>query len=244
MVTGAGSGIGRAAALRFAAEGATVVCADLDETAVAATAQAAGEPAVARAVDVADEASTLALAGRHPAVDVLVHCAGVLGDGDALATSPASWGRVLAVNLTGTWLMARAVLPGMLERGRGAIVNLASVAGLAGIPANAAYAAAKGGVVALTRQMAVDFAAGGVRVNAICPGTLPTPLVRARFPDAAAAEAGLARAASRYPARRLGTAEEVAGLALYLASDEAAWVNGAAIPVDGGLLAAAWLPGA
>jgi NAD(P)-dependent dehydrogenase (short-subunit alcohol dehydrogenase family) len=252
LVTGAGSGLGRGAALELAAGGARVICADIDEAAAAATAADAGAAAAARAVDVADEGSVGALAEtlatELAAVDVLVHCAGIAGNGTAITTDRATWDRVLAINLTGTWLMARAVLPGMMRARRGSIVNVASVAGIIGVPDIASYAAAKGGVVALTRQMAVDFAPDGIRVNAICPGTVPTPLVVGAYAargdlDPDRMDEGLARAARRYPLRRLGTVEDVARLAALLASDDAAWMTGAVIPLDGGLTAAAWQPG-
>jgi len=252
LVTGAGSGLGRGTALALAAAGARVVCADLAEDAAAATAEqavAAGGDAVAHRVDVADEASVGALVGAVTIaggpVGVLVSCAGIAGDGTAVTTERSTWDRVIAVNLTGSWLMARAVLPGMMRAGRGSIVNVASVAGIAGVPGIAPYAAAKGGVVALTRQMAVDFAGDGIRVNAICPGTVPTPLVVDAYTargdlDPDRLEEGLARAARRYPLGRLGTVADVAHLVGFPAGDESGWITGAFVPVDGGLTAAAW----
>jgi len=240
LITGAGAGIGRATALAFAAAGLRTACADLDAEAAARTAAAAGERATAHQVDVADRASTEALLAATGPVSALVHCAGVQGTGTALSTDPARWDHTIAVNLTGTWLMIRAVLPGMLEHGGGAIVTVASAAGLSGIPDTAAYSAAKGGVIALTRQVAVDFGARGVRANSICPGTVPTDTIRDLF--GAGSPDWEERAARPYPLRRLGTADEVAALALHLASDAAAWTTGAAIPIDGGLTAAAWTP--
>jgi NAD(P)-dependent dehydrogenase (short-subunit alcohol dehydrogenase family) len=154
-------------------------------------------------------------------------------------TSVEDWLRVLDVNLTGVWRSMRAVLPEMVRAGSGSIITQASTAGLVGVPGIAAYSAAKGGVLALTRQAAVDYGPLGVRVNALCPGTVVTPLVHrtlgARGLDDG--EDGLARAARRYPARRLGQVEEIAAAALFLASDEAAWVTGAVLPVDGGYTA-------
>lgn len=252
LVTGAASGLGRATALRFAAEGAAVLCADLDGDGAGATAAAArdagGEADGAR-LDVTDLAAVEALVAERGGVDVLFHAAGIVGEGSATTVSPETWERVLTVNLTGTWHAARAVLPGMVARGGGSIVLLASTAAIAGVPGIAAYAAAKGGVTALTRQMAVDYAAAGVRVNAICPGTIPTPLVeqawaaRGRLADDDA-ETVAEQVALQYPLQRLGRPEDVASLAAFLASGESGWITGAALPLEGGLTAAAWTPAA
>jgi NAD(P)-dependent dehydrogenase (short-subunit alcohol dehydrogenase family) len=248
IVTGAGSGLGAAAATRFAAEGATVLCADLDEGAAAALAgeiEAAGGRALALAVDVgaaADQERAVATAlERFGRIDVLYANAGIPGEGAAAEVAVADWERVLAVNLTGVFLSARAVLPAMVAQGGGCILNQASVAGLVALPALAPYSAAKGGVLALTRLMALDYAGDGVRVNAICPGTVPTPLVRSAYerrtgadPERSAEEA-MAASSARVPLGRLGNAEDVAGLAAFLASDEGAWITGAAYTVDGGM---------
>lgn len=245
IVTGAGSGLGRGTALRFAAEGARLVLADLDGDAAATTADQLGDASdrLAITVDVADQASTEAMAAatiaRFGSIDGLVHCAGIAGKrGTAVECERDSWEQVLNVNLTGSWLAAKAVLPAMVESGRGSIVFVGSVAGLVGIPELPAYAASKGGVVALTRQMAVDFAADGVRVNSICPGSVPTALASVADP---AAEAERRRSLEeRHPMRRLGTVDDIANLALYLISDESGWVTGDAIAIDGGLVAAGW----
>ncbi len=272
LITGAGSGLGRATALRFASEGATVLCADRDGEAAEATAAGAREAgltagaagaagdagapggAFALCFDVADLAAVeVAVAdalAAHGPIDALFHAAGIVGEGSATTVTPETWERVIAVNLTGTWHVARAVLPGMVERRRGAIVLLASTAAIAGVPGIAAYAAAKGGVTALTRQMAVDYAADGVRVNAICPGTIPTPLVeqawasRGRLGGDADAADVAAQVAQQYPLRRLGRPEDVAAMAAFLVSDEASWVTGVALPLEGGLTSAAWTPAA
>jgi NAD(P)-dependent dehydrogenase (short-subunit alcohol dehydrogenase family) len=247
IVTGAGGGIGRAASTRFAAEGARVACVDLAGDRALETARLiSGENghAFGAAVDVQDAgqlselvAHTIAEYGQ---VDILYANAGVGGVGSALDIDEAEWHRVIGVNLTGVWLSCKAVLPHMLAAGSGAIVNQASIGGLRGVPAVAAYAAAKAGVIGLTRQMALDFGPSGVRVNAIAPGTVPTRLVQ----DIWASGAGLvsapslneqvAKAAELYPLRRVGTPEDVANLALFLASDEASWVTGAVYVVDGG----------
>lgn len=246
IVTGGGSGIGRATSLLFAREGASVVVADRDGASVSTVVEeiaTAGGVAVGLMVDVTDEESVAGMASRTAerfgGIDVLFANAGIEGAGRVHDTSVEDWLRVLDVNLTGVWRSMRAVLPEMVRAGSGSIITQASTAGLVGVPGIAAYSAAKGGVLALTRQAAVDYGPLGVRVNALCPGTVVTPLVHrtlgARGLDDG--EDGLARAARRYPARRLGQVEEIAAAALFLASDEAAWVTGAVLPVDGGYTA-------
>jgi NAD(P)-dependent dehydrogenase (short-subunit alcohol dehydrogenase family) len=247
IVTGAGSGIGQAAATRFAMEGAHVVCADIAAQSAAETAEGihrAGGQAIAVGVDVSDPAQVAALVERAVAelgrVDVLYANAGVGGVGTAMDTEVAEWNRVIGVNLTGVWLCCKYVLPHMVSARQGSIVLQASIGGMRGVPAVAAYAAAKAGVIGLTRQMALDFGPSGIRVNAIAPGTVPTPLVQGIW----AAGAGLVaadtlaeqveRAGALYPLRRVGTADDIANVALFLASDEAAWVTGAVYVVDGG----------
>jgi NAD(P)-dependent dehydrogenase (short-subunit alcohol dehydrogenase family) len=248
LVTGAASGIGRTTALLLAREGARVACVDRTADGPAEEIRAAGGEAIAIIADVTSEedmerkaAATLAEFGR---IDVLHANAGVGGSGSAHEVSRADWQRVIDVNLTGVWLTAKAVLPAMLRQGSGSIVNTASVGGMIGIPGLAAYAAAKAGVIGLTRQMAADYAGRGIRVNAICPGTTWTPLVEATYAGGGGAGAGTAtleearaRSVARYPLGRLGTTEEVAAYVLFLASDETAWTTGAVFVVDGGFTA-------
>lgn len=255
IVTGAGSGLGRASAELFAAEGASVACVDLDGEAAAQTADAitsAGGSAVAVSADVSSEADTEAMAAAT--VDafgpptVIYANAGIAGPGRAGDISVAEWDRVIAVNLTGVWLCSKAVLPHMIAAGGGSIVNQASVGGVIGVPGIASYAAAKAGVIGLTKQMAVDYGPDNVRVNAICPGTVPTPLVRKTWEVAggfASGSAGsdgrpdfdavVAASEKRYPLGRLGTVDHIAQAALYLASDAADWTTGTILTVDGGL---------
>ena len=253
IVTGAGSGIGRAAATRFAAEGARVGCVDLDAAGAAETAGAIGDAAVAITADVSSEADAERMVAETVAAfgppTVLYANAGIAGSGSAGDVSYADWQKVIDVNLTGVWLSDKYCLPHMIEAGGGSIVNQASVGGVIGVPGIASYAAAKAGVIGLSRQMAVEYGPQNIRVNAICPGTVPTPLVRRTYeerggfaarPEAAGADdfdSLIAQAVGRFPIGRLGTVDEIAALALYLASDEAAWTTGTAINIDGGMSA-------
>jgi NAD(P)-dependent dehydrogenase (short-subunit alcohol dehydrogenase family) len=240
IVTGGASGLGLASAKRFTEEGARVALLDLDGAERAAEAI---DGALGLTADVTDEtALTRAVANvteRLGPPDVLYANAGIPGEGRVHELSLEAWNRVIAVHLTGVFLSAKSVLPTMLDRKTGSIILQSSVAGLAGVRNLPAYAAAKGGVIALARQMAADYAQHGIRTNAICPGTVRTPLVEEvyRQRHGADADAELARRDRDYPAGRLGREADIAGLALFLASDEAAWITGAAYPVDGGATA-------
>ena len=239
LVTGAGSGIGRATAQRLSAEGARVACADVTmEGAVetARTISTAGGEAVAIATDVTDEAAcaqmmekTLERFGR---LTTLINSAGVRSDLPEPIPGPREWRRVVDVNLTGTYLASRAALAALRASGAGSITNLASIFGLVGGSTSAAYAASKGAIVNLTRQLAINWAPG-VRVNCVCPGVIETPMTAALRQDPTWAQEVL----KRYPLGRFGHADEIAAAILYLASDEAAFVTGAALPVDGGYTA-------
>lgn len=240
VITGAGSGIGRATALVFAREGARLALVDRDAAGLAETAAMVGG-ALQRVSDVgapgsadADAAAVLAAHGR---VDVLYAAAGFSTGGTVLTTTPADWDAVMRVHVGGTWLWARAVVPAMQRQGGGAIVTTASQLALAGGAGNSAYIAAKGAILALTRCMALDFVADGIRVNAVVPGAVETPLLRRSFGRRADPDAARAASVARHPMRRLGQAEEVAEAVLYLASDAASFTTGVALPVDGGWLA-------
>jgi len=250
IITGAGSGLGEAAALRFGEEGAGVLCADIDLEAARATAAAIvadGGEAEAFEVDVADldgtERMAAAAVDRWGTVDVLYANAGFTRPVDALECDVPTWDRLMDVNLKGAWLSARAVLPKMIEQQRGSIIFQASAAGLVGIRGSCPYAAAKAGVIGLCRQLAGDYGPDNVRVNAIAPGTIWTPLgertyaERVRQGRYASVEEGKRQSSQVYPLRRLGELRELAALALFLASDESTWITGVTHPIDGGLSA-------
>lgn len=244
IVTGAGTGIGEAIASIFAAAGAHVAVADIDESAVKDTAdsiRAAGGRATAYHVDVAEELSCAALAAgvidQLGRCDVLVNNAGIGHVGSVMDTEPDAFRRVMAVNLEGMYLMSRAILPDMLRRHDGVIVNLASALGLTTMSDRFAYTVSKHGVVGLTRSMAYDLAPQGVRVNCICPGRVDTPFVRARIAEYADADAYIRHTAEAHPIGRMARPEEIAQAALYLASPAASYTTGSAMVVDGGYLA-------
>jgi NAD(P)-dependent dehydrogenase (short-subunit alcohol dehydrogenase family) len=250
IVTGAGSGLGRASARMFAAEGAKVLCTDIAADGVEATVEqitSDGGEATARRVDVTSpdecEAMTGAALDAYGTIDVVYACAGIAGAGDAATLPVDEWDRVIAVNLTSKWLSFRYALPTMEAQGSGSVIVQASIGGVIGVPNIFPYAAAKGGCISMVRQAAADFGPKGIRVNAIAPGTIPTPLVRASYEKGGGmsadlgVEEGLRRAHERYPLRRLGTEEELAYLATYVASDEAGWTTGQTFVIDGGITA-------
>ncbi len=233
LVTGAASGIGAACVARFTDEGATVAGLDVQD-------QPTGSPVAGWwAVDVRDEAAVERAVGevadRLGRLDVLVNAAGVLSIGAADEMDQTEWDRVLGVNLTGTWLVSKHTVRRMVAQRSGSIVNLASIEGLIGFSGQTAYNVSKGGVVLLTRNMATDFGPSGVRVNCLCPGLIDTPLTEILH------DPGLTKVRERFvdwhTLGRAGRPEEVAAAALFLASDDASFVHGAALTVDGGLTA-------
>lgn len=242
VVTGAGSGIGREIALRFAAEGARIAVLDRSAEAGAAVvaelvAAGSAEPAL---VEVDVRSSTAvddaigAVARALGQIDILVNCAGVREIGDVYTLPAEEWENVIAINLSGTFYCCQSVARRMRESGEGgSIVNLASVGGLIGLSHRPAYTAAKHGIVGLTKSLARDLAPAGIRVNALCPGVIRTPMTEQYFSDDSFEQ----ELAVSVPLARYGEADDVAQAALYLASDMAAYVTGVALPVDGGWLA-------
>ncbi len=243
LVTGGGSGIGRAIAERFAREGAQVVAADryldrAEETAARIT--AAGGAALGVEADVAHRAAVEAMVKRaidaYGRVDVLVNNAGLSVGDDILTFDEATWDLNLAVVLKSVFLCSKAVLPAMLDRGRGVILNIGSVNGLTAV-GEEAYSAAKAGMINLTQNMALKYGERGVRVNCLCPGSIRTPIWGARVAEDPRI---FDKLAAWYPLGRVGEPEDVANAALFLVSDEASWITGVALPVDGGLTAGSY----
>jgi NAD(P)-dependent dehydrogenase (short-subunit alcohol dehydrogenase family) len=242
LVTGAASGIGRASALAFARNGATTVVADIvveggEET--VRLIEAAGGEALFVRTDVAQAAEVETLLQKivehYGRLDYAHNNAGIEGVGAPTADcTEENWDRTIAINLKGVWLCMKYEIRQMLKQGDGAIVNTASVAGLIGVPGGSAYCAAKGGVVQLTRTAALEYATAGVRVNAVCPGAIRTPMVERLVADRPEVEASLI---AREPIGRLGKPEEIADVVVWLCSDAASFVTGVAMPVDGGWVA-------
>ena len=243
IITGAGSGMGRAMVGEFVSRGARVAAMDINLERAKETVDRLSDPSMAFAlqVDVSDQDSAKrgvdAVISRWGRIDLLCNNAGIL-DGHATAheVSLAEWNRVLAVNLTGPFLMARAVIPQMLAQGKGAIINTSSTSGFSAAGGGSAYTASKHGVIGLTRQLTFEYGARGIRVNSICPGATATPLA---LPEHNAASPDMDLAISKVPARRWCQPEEIAKLAAFLGSDDADYVHGSDYVMDGGWLTAA-----
>lgn len=230
LVTAAARGIGRATAQRFVAEGARVIATDRDEHALAGL-----DGCETRALDVTDADAVRAMASDIGRIDVLANIAGIVHAGSILDCTEQDWDQALAINMTAMYRTIRAFLPAMLDGGGGAIVNVSSIASsVKGIPNRFAYGATKAGVIGLTKAVAADFVGQGIRCNAICPGTIDTPSLQQRLHDTGDYAAAQAAFVARQPMGRLGRAEEIASLALYLSSDEAAFTTGAVHVIDGG----------
>lgn len=245
IVTGAGSGIGRASALLFAREGAFVALVDRDEAGMQETLDAIrqlkGDGSTHQG-DVGElefaKATVEGVISRHRRLDVLMTAAGWSCGGTVITTDPADWDAVFRTHVGGTWLWARAAVPQMQRQKSGSIVTVASQLAIAGGKGNSAYIAAKGAIVSLTRTMAVDFAGDGIRVNTVAPGAIETPLLKRSFARHADSETVREASRNRHAMKRFGKAEEVAEAALYLASDASSFTTGTVLPVDGGWLAA------
>lgn len=244
LVTGAGSGIGQAIALLFAQEGAHVIAADMSAGGLQETKHKLTEcdlTVETVLLNVTDEGMVkteiMHLLERHGRIDLLLNIAGIGSTQTAIATDLETWERVFAVNVRGTFLMAKYLLPSMIQQRYGVIINMASVAGMVGLPNRAAYCASKAAVIGFTRAMAVDHVKQGIRVNAICPGTVDSPWVGRLLAASGNAEEERQKLVERQPMGRLGQPEEIAEAALYLASDAASFVTGTTLTIDGGLTA-------
>ncbi len=244
VITGGAAGIGRDSCLAFASEGAAVAVVDVRPDRAEQTAglvREAGGTAETFPCDVRDgaqvEQAVAAVAARFGRIDVLFNNAGTTRPGDVVSVSIEDWDMVLDVNLRGTFLVSRAVIPHILAQGGGAVINMGSVDGLAGDSKMAAYNAAKAAVVNLTRSMAIDFGPRGIRVNCICPGVVGTPAVLKMF-----SEEARARMEAVTPLGRVGRPGDIASLAVFLASDDAAYINGTTVVADGGLMARTGMP--
>jgi len=242
VVTGGAAGIGRAIVLRFLREGASVVAGDIDAENNAALREAAtGVPGtlvtVEADVSAAGDARRLIETAvvRHGGLDILVNNAGIVGYATVAEETEQQWRRILDVNLTGVFLCSKFAVPRLLERGGGAIVNLSSINGIRGNNRLVSYCASKGGIVSITQAMALDHAAGNVRVNCVCPGAVErTGMVDGTAATADDPEALHKGLLAKHPMGRFATPEEIANVVLFLASDEASFVTGLAVPVDGG----------
>ncbi len=233
LVTAAGQGIGRASAERMAAEGAEVIATDLSPALVAELALVPG--ITARVLNVLDPAAIAELTAETGPVDILFNCAGVVHNGTVLEATEADWDFAFDLNAKAQFRMIRAVLPGMIAKGAGSIINMSSVAGPKKGPVNrAVYSASKAAVVGLTRAVAADHVAQGIRCNAICPGTVDSPSLHDRLRATGDYDAAMKAFVARQAMGRLGRADEIAALVCYLASDEAGFTTGTEHVIDGG----------
>ena len=244
IVTGAGSGIGEASAIRLAEEGATVVCADINEIAAKATAEkivATGAKAVAAGIDISDSHACSSLVNQtvsdFGSIDILVNNAGVNLPGVFHEVTNETIDRTLNVNVKGAMYLTRAAIPYMLKSGKGSIVNMSSVNGLVSEPYLSVYSASKGAIVMFTRGIALDYAKLGIRCNAICPGWVDTPINHAHAKMLGGLDHVYKTIDSFQPIGRPGTPREIANLVLFLASDEASFITGSIVSADGGMTA-------
>jgi 2-keto-3-deoxy-L-fuconate dehydrogenase len=232
LITAAGQGIGRASALAMAREGAAVIATDVNATALA---ELAAEGLQTLVLDVRNPASIAAAVLAAGPVNVLFNCAGFVAAGSILDCDEDQWAFSVDLNMTAMYRMCRAFLPGMLGQGAGSIINMASVAGsVIAAPNRFVYSATKAGVIGLTKSIAADFITRGIRANAICPGTVESPSLEQRLRDTGDYDAAKAAFIARQPIGRIGRAEEIAALVVYLASDESAYTTGVAHVIDGG----------
>jgi 2-keto-3-deoxy-L-fuconate dehydrogenase len=234
FLTAAAAGIGRATALAYAREGARVIATDINAQELEALKQEQPQIEVA-VLDVLDPAQCEAIATRWPGINILVNVAGFVHHGTILECSPADWARSFDINVNSMYRTIRSILPDMLDRGRGAIVNVSSIASsIKGIPNRCVYGATKAAVIGLTKSVAADFVGKGIRCNAICPGTIDSPSLAGRMAATGDLEAARRAFMARQPMQRLGKPDEVAALAVYLGSDESSFTTGTTSIVDGG----------
>ena len=234
LITAAGQGMGRAAALAFAREGAKVFATDMNAKTVG---ELEGKDGIrTRALDVTDENAIRQAAGEAGEVDILFNCAGIVHHGSILDASAKDWDQAFAVNVKSMFLVSKAFIPGMLRKGRGSIITMASVASsIRGLPNRFVYGASKAAVIGLTKSIAADFVGKGIRCNAVCPGTVDTPSLQGRinaFADPVQARKDFV---ARQPMGRLGTVDDITGLLVFLASDESLFATGNAYSIDGGM---------
>ena len=233
LITAAGQGIGRATAELFAAEGARVIASDINDASLAELGAITGiEPL---RLDVTDNEAVIATAANLPNLDVLFNCAGFVARGSILECSEKEWDFSFDLNVKAMFRLIRLTLPGMLEAGGGSIINMSSVASsMKGVPNRFAYCASKAAVIGLTKSVAADFVTQGIRCNAICPGTVDSPSLHDRLRATGDYEQAMTDFIARQPMGRIGTAEEIAELALYLASDASKYTSGQPFAIDGG----------
>jgi 2-keto-3-deoxy-L-fuconate dehydrogenase len=234
FITAAGQGMGRGAALAFAREGASVWASDMNPKTLA---ELEGKDGIrTRVLDVTHEAAIGRVASEVGEIDILFNCAGTVHHGTILDCAPKDWDQSFAVNVKSMYLVTRAFLPGMLRKGRGSIINMASVASsIRGLPNRFAYGASKAAVIGLTKAIAADYVAKGIRCNAICPGTVDTPSLQGRInaqPDPVQARKDFI---ARQPMGRLGSVDDITGILVFLASDESLFATGNAYSIDGGM---------
>lgn len=241
LVTGAGQGIGEGIARRFAEEGATVVATDIGLAAVEAVASACGGDSWARELDVREDEAVrvcvAAIAERHGRLDIVANNAGVTVVGGPTEVEEADWDRAFDINVKGVWRVMRAAWPVMEAQGGGSIVNQSSCAAKGGMPRNLGYCASKGAVMLMTQSAAIDGGPLGIRVNCVCPGYVKTPMYDDWIEEQSDPEGAVRATVRKMPIGRMGTPRDVADAFVYLGSDEASWVTGAALSVDGGLTA-------
>ena len=234
FITAAGQGMGRAAAIAFAREGARVFATDMNAKTVG---ELDGKDGIRTAVlDVTDEAAVQKIAQQAGDVDILFNCAGIVHHGSILDASSKDWDQAFAVNVKSMFLVSKAFIPGMLKKGRGSIINMASVASsIRGLPNRFVYGASKAAVIGLTKSIAADYVGKGIRCNAICPGTVDTPSLQGRITAFADPVQARKDFVARQPMGRLGTVDDITGLLVFLASDESLFATGNAYSIDGGM---------